>query len=220
MVDDAKKPAIKLVPDDPEATPIPQPEEFNLDAFKTKQASTIANVETLQTALPHHSISQAKDFVRLHPDEERYWSPELCFVNVPIKGQKNNTLHLINEDLAMQYLPSARIQRFRLALATKPNDVFFLCVVPTRNEDNAWNNSNRQACEQAKTLWTSATSRKDEGVDSYKIDVSRDSDAFPPPKWPTQNLNNLIQVTFANRMIMKADHPGLLRLIGAKQTVS
>ena len=71
--------------------------------------------------------------MRLHPDEETYWSHELCFVNVPIKGQKRDTLHLIDEDLAMRYLPSGKIQRFRLALATKPFDVFFLCHVPSRN---------------------------------------------------------------------------------------
>ena len=70
--------------------------------------------------LPHHNIAQAKDFVRLHPNEDTYWSPELCFVNVPIKGQKRDTLHLIDEDLAMRYLPSGRILRFRLVLATKP----------------------------------------------------------------------------------------------------
>ena len=89
--------------------------------------------------MPHHSISQAKDFVRLHADEESYWSPELCFVNVPIKGQKQDTLHLIEEDLAMQYLPSGRIKRFRLALATQALRRFFLCHVPTQNTDNEWN---------------------------------------------------------------------------------
>ena len=77
----------------------------------------------------------------MHPDEE-YWSDELCFVNVPIKGQKHDTLHLIEEDLAMRYLPSARIQRFRVALAAKPCDVFFLCIVPTQNIDNSWVSSN------------------------------------------------------------------------------
>ena len=91
----------------------------------------MAGVETLSTGLPHHKIAAAKDFVRLHPDEETYWSPELCFVNVPIKGQKRDTLHLINEDLAMRHLPSGKIQHFRLALATKPHDAFFLCEVPT-----------------------------------------------------------------------------------------
>jgi hypothetical protein len=50
--------------------PIVKPSGFNLDKFKSKNAAALANVGTLQTALPHHSISQAKDFVRLHPNVE------------------------------------------------------------------------------------------------------------------------------------------------------
>jgi hypothetical protein len=218
----ADEPKFKVVGEevDDEALSVPKPDTFSLNKFKSKRAAAIANVETLLTALPHHSMSQAKDFVRLHPDEEKYWSPELCFVNVPIKGQKRDTLHLIDEELAMRYLPSAKILRFRLALATKPGDVFFLCHVPSRNTDNPWNASNLQACEQAKTLWIQATSRKEEGVEAYKIDVARDADAFPAPKWPTQTLEEIIGRTFEGRRIETADHPGLLRLIGAKQSVS
>jgi hypothetical protein len=59
-----------------------------------------------------------------------------------------------------------------------------------------------------------------EGVESYKIDSSRDIDAFDEPKWPTQSIHELIEVTFAGRMIETPDHPGLLRLIGAKQKTS
>lgn len=197
---------------------IAKPEGFDLDKFKSKRAAAAANVETLLTALPHHSIAQAKDFVRLHPHEENYWSSELCFVNVPIKGSKRDTLHLIVEDIAMRFLPSAKILRFRLALATKPYDVFFLCQVPTQNRDNTFNASNIAACEQAKMLWVLVTSRKEEGVDAYKVDHARDPDAFPEPRWPTQSLKNLIESTFAGRMIEGEDHPGLLRLIGARQS--
>ena len=124
---------------DDAAISVPKPEKFSLNKFKSEQGPTAANVETLLTGLPHHSISQAKDYARLHPDEKNYWSPELCFVNVPIKGQKRDTLHLINEALAKKHLPPAKILRFRLALATKPHDIFFLCHVPTRNTDNSWN---------------------------------------------------------------------------------
>jgi hypothetical protein len=97
---------------------IPKPAAFSLDAFKSTRGPNIAGVEELLTALPHHSLSQAKDWVRLHPDEEKYWSPEYCFVHVPILGARE-TLHFITEDLARRYLPSARVLRFRLALATK-----------------------------------------------------------------------------------------------------
>jgi hypothetical protein len=215
------KPNLRAVQDDDAPPqPIAKPSAFDLGKFKSKGAAALAGVETLQTALPHHPISHAKDYARLHHDEENFWSPELCFVNVPIKGQKRDTLHLIDEELAMRYLSPAKILRFRLALATKPYDVFFLCHVPTQNLDNSWNQSNLIACAQAKTLWTEASSRKDEGIESYKIDASRDPDAFPAPKWPTQSLDNIIGTTFAGRTIEQEDHPGLLRLIGAKQKLS
>jgi hypothetical protein len=204
---------------DVEPLSIPKPSGFSLDKFKSKHPATVAGVETLPTGLPHHKIAAAKDFVRLHPDEETHWSPELCFVNVPIKGQKRDTLHLINEELAMRYLPSGKILRFRLALGTKPHNVFFLCEVPTRNEDNSWNADNLLACEKAKTTWVQTTSRKEEGIDGYKIDYAKDQDAFPAPKWPNQPLAELIDKTFAGRMIDREDHPALLRLIGAKQSV-
>jgi hypothetical protein len=202
-----------------EPVSIPKPGPLNLSAFKSTRAATTAAVETLQTALSHHKISEARDFVRLHSDPDNYWSAELCFVSVPIQGQRRDSLHLIREDLVVQYLPSGRIQRFRLALATKPNDAFFLCHVPTQNEDNAWNSTNLQACELAKTNWTMVSSRKGEGVEGYKNDFAKDADAFPPPKWPKQSLEYLILATFADRMITNETHPALLRLIGAKQQV-
>jgi hypothetical protein len=224
----SQKPTIVPVTSLPESEPITiaKPGEFCLDKFKSKRAPTIAGVGTLQTALPHHSMAEAKDWVRLHPNEAEYWSPEFCFVSVPIKGQKRETLHLIEEELAMRHLPSGRIQRFRFALATKPHDKFFLCHVPSQNLDNAWNETNLQACFNAKALWTQAVSRKDEGVDGYQIIFARDPKdapngaAFPEPAWPTQKLESLIAVTFAGRTIDDDNHPGLLRLIGAKQSTS
>jgi hypothetical protein len=217
MSDDPK---LKVVYPETEPVSIPKPGEFDLSKFKSSRAAAVAGVETMLTALPHHSISQAKDFVRLHPNEQKYWSDELCFVNVPIKGQKRDTMHLIEEQLAMRFLPSAKIIRFRLALATKPHDVFFLCHVPSQNLDNNWNVSNLQACEQAKQLWTQATSRKEEGVEAYKIDSSHHTDAFPDPKWPAQSLDELIVRTFTGRTIEDDKHPGLARLIGARQEIS
>jgi hypothetical protein len=203
-----------------EVAPIAKPSAFSLDKFKTKRTAAIANVETLLAGLPLCKFAEAKDFVRLHPDEESYWSPELCFVNVPIKGQKHATLHLIDEDLALRYLSPGEILRFRLALATKPYDAFFFCIVPTRNLDNSYNKTCLLACERAKTLWVQLTSLKETGVEDYKIDLAKDHDAFPEPKWPAQTLNELIEKTVAGRMIDRDDHPGLLRKIGAKQSLS
>jgi hypothetical protein len=199
---------------------IAKPGSFSLNKFKSTVAPTIASVQTLLTALACHKLADANDFARLHPNEETHWSDELCFVNVPIVGQKRDTLHLISEDLALRFLESKRIQRFRLALATKPHDVFFLCHVPSRNLDNKFNETNLLGCQQAKTSWVQLTSRKGEGVDEYKISYARDQDAFPAPSWPTQSLEELILVTYTGRMIDTPENPALLRLIGAKQAIS
>jgi hypothetical protein len=110
-----------------------------LDQCKSTLDPSIPGIEVLITALPHCRISDVNDWVRLHPNDKAYWSTEYCFVNVPIVGQKRDTLHLVFEDLAKRFLPSKIVKRFRLVLATKPHDVFFLCEVPTRNLDNTWN---------------------------------------------------------------------------------
>jgi len=201
--------------EEPVPPKIVKPEGF-LEKFRSKRPPAIAGVATLLTPLPLLRIADANDFVRLHPSEEDYWSPELCFVSVPIKGEKRDMLHLIDEEIAVQYLPSKKIQRQRLALAAKPHDVFFFCIVPSQNLDNSWNATAIVACEKAQSLWIQATSRKAEGVEAYKIDHAVDQDAFPDPNWPSRTLDELLEVTFRNANIDTDNHPALLRLIGAK----
>ena len=88
-------------------TPIKKPGSFSLDKFMSKHPANLPGVRTLLGPLPHYPIVDAKDFVRLHSDKA-YWSPELCFVNVPIVGVKKDTIHLIDEALALKYLPPGR----------------------------------------------------------------------------------------------------------------
>jgi hypothetical protein len=206
----------------PEAEVVPlkivKPTGGFLEKYRAKKAPTIGGVETLLTPLPIMKLSDARDFVKVSADED-YWSPELCFVSVPIQGEKRDMLHLIDEELALQYLPANKIRRFRLVLATKPYDVFFLAQLPTMNLDNSWNSSALKAFEQAKVNWVCVTSRKAEGAEAYKIDAAQDLDAFPDPKWPSRSLEQLIETTFHGAQIETADHPALLRLIGARQTL-
>ena len=206
--------------DDTVSLKIVKPTPAFMDKFRSKKPPTLAGVETLLTALPILKLGSVRDFFRLHPNEDSYWTPELCFVNVPIKGTKKDLLHLIDEDIAVEYLQTGEIMRKRLVLASKPHDVFFFLDVPTRNQDNSWNKTALEACERAKALWVKGSSRKEEGVDEYKIMAARDADVFPLVQWPKRTCDELLEVTFRTTNIDTDRHPGLLRLIGAKQDLT
>jgi hypothetical protein len=205
-----------------EALSIEKPKGSGLARFKSTSLEP-EKIETLLTGLPHYPISSAKDWVRLHDDETTHWSDEYCFVNVPVPGQKDNTLHLIIAELARK-LPTGLVQKFRLALASKPHDVFFLAHVPSRNLDNEWNRTNLQGCEQAKTLWTRVTSQREKGIEGYHIDSSvaekEGKKPFPDPKWPKETLDELTEATFTGRMILSEQDPAWLRLVGGAQKLS
>jgi hypothetical protein len=159
-------------------------------------------------------LADARDFVRLHPDEESYWSAEFCFVNVPVKGQKRDTLHLIDEDIAEAFLPQGKVLRHRLALATKPYDTLFLAIVPSQNLDNEWNADCLRGCHEAKGNWVQLVSMRDEGRDGYRLQLARNANAFPAPRWPTQPLPQIIEGAFRGRFIADENSPALARLIG------
>jgi hypothetical protein len=206
---------IHAVNPEEKAAPIKKPSKFSLDQFKS-QVPSLAGVETLQAALPIMRLSDANDFVRLHEDEtSEYWTPELAFVMVPVP-KAPAILHLIDTNLAARFLQPKNVLCYRLALASKPFGAFFLCPIPTANTDNIWNATMLQAAQQAKTLWTKALSRKAEGAEGYKIERSEDPDAFDPPVWPTQTMNELLEVTFTDRMIQDEDCAPLRRLRGLR----
>ena len=142
------------------------------------------------------------------------------FVEVPVEGSKKRTmLHTIDDDLAVMHLSAKKIKRFRLALATKPNNKFFWCRVPSQNLDNAYNADAVKACYMAQTRWIQASSRQD-GKDGYEIKFARNEDAFVETTWPTRSIDELLEVTFEGVNIEHDRHPGLLRLIAAKQDLT
>jgi hypothetical protein len=204
---------------DPAPTSIPKPTKSKLDQFKTKVQPS--QVEPRQGPLPHHKISEAKDFVRIHANRENYWSAELCFVSVPIRGQKEETLHLIDEDVAKRNdIPEGKIERFALALASKPYDHFFLAHIPTRNLDNSWNLSCMEGIESAQTWWTELVSLKKENKERYQVTPAKDNNAFPAPNWPKGYIDEYILASFEGRLVMDDDHPVILRLTGRPQKTS
>jgi hypothetical protein len=76
-------------------------------------------------------------------------------------------------------LPSKKIKRQRLALASKPFDNFFFCIV--RRETWTIRGTVGGWPVKGKTVWIQATSRDAESVE-LPDKIARDPDAFPDPK--------------------------------------
>jgi hypothetical protein len=220
MTDNATPKKLQVVLPPEGAAPVAKPKSGHLMNRFRSSVGTADAVAPLPRQLPHFKIAEAKDFVRLHPDEAEYWSFQLAFVNVPIIGQKRDTLHLIDETVAAEArLPRGKLQHFRLALASKPHDVHFLCHVPSLNLDNQYNKTSRDACYRAQGEWVEVVSLRLENKEDYDVVPARNQEAFPEPKWPDQSLLDIIENAFEGRLITDMGSPALARLIGDRQNL-
>jgi hypothetical protein len=159
--------AVNAPPSEPEPDPpvtVEKPAGSKLDRFKSTRTAAPAGVKTLLGPMPVLKLSEAKDFVMVHPDPA-YWSSELCFVSVPVQGVKNNVNHLGFEDVLMSVVSDDEVERHALALASKPCGVFFLAIIPTQNLENTWNETALEGATKAKAGWVKVVSRRKEGVD-------------------------------------------------------
>ena len=199
----------KIVPLTPENSPpdeapmsIPKPSKSQLDMFKSTRDPSIAGVETLLTALPHHNMSEAKDWVRLHPDEENYWSPELCFVHRADQRAKTRPA-ASDQRRSGQALPRQRSDP-ALSLGAGDQSRTTSSFSVTCRRRTSTTPGTTPACGLAcrpRAKWAQATSRKGENAEGYQITYAKDQDSFPEPNWPKQTLDELILVTFNGRMI-------------------
>jgi hypothetical protein len=206
------------------ASPLIKPDApFSLDRFKSKRDKTAANVEIDPGPLPVSRIVDVKDFVRVHHDEENFWSDELTFISVPIKGMKKEQLHIIDQELAVTTLEPAQILWMRLALASKPDGKLFLAQIPSmENMDNTWNSTHFDAIRRAQKVWLMAVSRAKTGEEGYEVVLAKSQDAFKLA-WGKRTLLEHIERSFKGRIIMPDEgsqygskHEAFLRKIGAE----
>ena len=216
MPEETSRPKLEVVSPTDLSEPIPIPGEFSLEKFKSTQAASLAGVETLLTALPQCSIAQAKDFVRLHPDEDAYWSPELCFVSRPNQRPEARYYASDRRDVG-QAIPAERPHCSGFVWRSRPNPTtyFFSAKSPAA----AWTISGtppiRRLASKQKRCGRKLPhdeTRISKATKSTRLEPRR----FPRAKVANASLRKLLEVTYAGRTIETHDNPALLRLIGAK----
>jgi hypothetical protein len=214
---------VKTVAAEVELTPISKPSTTAaLNKFKSKRAPGLPGTNSRPDVLDIRRIGELKDYVRLSPFEH-HWSEEFCFTAVPIDGQKDGMLHLITEELAEKYLPPKLVLRFRLALASgATKGSFFLCVVPSQNLTNGYNQTALDCCNEGKHRWVMASALKEKNQERYHINHAEDKDFAPVPDWDSMpTVDELVLSKFAGLLsIDTPDHPALLRRRGKRQVTS
>ena len=82
-----KKTKVPEAPENVVPLNIPKPKPIGfLEKFKSKRAPTIGGVETFSPR--SHITRSRRPMIRpLHPAEDNYWSPELCFVRYRLKAR-------------------------------------------------------------------------------------------------------------------------------------
>jgi hypothetical protein len=198
------------------ATPLTKPTKFSLKDFATEQNPSKPGVEPTTPALSLMRLAEVKDFFLLHPDEENYWSVEVALIHVPTKGSKETTLHLILDSIVQKHsdVLRARVKYCRIALGSKPDNVFFLAMIPTRNLDNKYNAAAIRGAVQAKSgTWTILTSRKADGCDDYAVGKAKNNEAALPIKWPHESLDEIFETSIGDKFIKTEEHTALDRLL-------
>jgi hypothetical protein len=111
----------------------------------------------------------------------------------------------------------ARVRYWQIVLGAKPDNVFFLGLVPTRNPDNGYNEAAIRGAMQAKSgIWTTLTSRKSEGHEDYLVGKAQDDVAFLEPEWPAYSLDEIVEASLGGKLIKTVEHPALDRLLGRR----
>jgi hypothetical protein len=110
-------------------------------------------------------------------------------------------------ELAGEWLP-----RLLVTVLTRQN-VLLLWPVPLPDESgrrNAWAESAREACEQAKSHWVRL--RSDMSLGAYRIYLAEGK--LSEPDWPDKSFKEILALGFRDRVIDSADHPVIRRLRG------
>ena len=190
------------------------------EKFKSKNAPTISGVQTLLTALPIIKIGDVDDWTRLHPSEDDYWSCEMCFVRCRSRAPSATCCTSSMTTSRCSTCQPRRSSGIGWRWPASRTMCSFSASCRAKTSTTAWNADALKACHLAQTHWVQAMSRRSEGAEGYEIKFAQDQDAFPEPKWPTRSLDELLEVTFKDANIDHDRHPGLLRLIGAKQDLT
>jgi hypothetical protein len=173
----------------------------DLDAAEARDATAVSPTRRVLTRL---SVKRPEKhwFFRTHP--------EFSFQCWLYEDRDERETFYVWPGIADELVGFARLVLLRLAV-TRQNTVFVFPVKLTADGGSrSWNETARDAAEQAQKRWVSMRSNSQEGC--YEIHLAEG--VWPEPEWPELSKAEILKLAFGDRVIMSADHPVIHRLRG------
>ena len=173
----------------------------DLEAAEARDATATAPTRRMLTRL---SVKRPEKhwFFRTHP--------EFSFQCWLYEDRDERETFYVWPQIADELTGFARLVLLRLSV-TRQGTVF---IFPVKLQQDAgarmWNETARDAAEQAQKRWVSMRSNLQEGC--YEIYLAEGT--WPEPEWPELTKPEILKLAFGDRVIMTADHPVILRLRG------
>ena len=192
------------MPENPSTIPDPF---GDLSALRLDQSyAETAGVKKLLTTVPVRKPNR-QDFVRVHPDPAYRLTPAAI-----IEDKEDREIYLVMPHMAQELLGEFNVAT--LYTAINRQGVLHLWPVKLPGSDgkhNEWHRSAGEAAERAMKKWVRVTSNISLGA--YEI---REAEVdTPEPDWPNAPFEEILNVAFRDRIVVRTNHPLVRRLRGA-----
>jgi hypothetical protein len=182
------------------------PNPFNPAALRLDQSyADTVGVKKLLNTVPVRKPNR-QDFVRVHPD------PAFRLTHAAIiEVKEDREVFLVTPNMA-QALPG-EFSTVTLFTTINRQGVLHLWPVKLPSPDgkhNEWHRSAAEAAERAMTKWVRVTSSMSLGA----YEIFEASGDLPEPVWPDISFQEILKTAFRDRIVDRADHPLVQRLLG------
>jgi hypothetical protein len=181
------------------------PDPFDLDSLCLSQDFTeTVGVKKLLKTVPARRPNP-QDFVRVHP------SPDYRRNLVCIDLRDDRECYVVRPEIAAQ-LAGETVMKTIFTAITRQGAVFLwpVAIPPPDVKPNEWWRSAREAAELAISRWIRV--KADMHLGAYQIFEAEGT--IPEPTWPDLSYQDLLRISFRDRMVDRVDHPVIHRLRG------
>jgi hypothetical protein len=178
----------------------------NLSALRLNQSyADTVGVKKLLTTVPVRKPNR-QEFVRVHPDPAYRLTPAAI-----IEVKEDREVYLVMPDMATN-LPGEFSTAMLLTTINRQGTLHIWPVkLPTpEGRQNEWHRSAAEAAERAMKKWVRVTSSMSLGA----YEIFEAGGDLPEPVWPDYAFEEILKIAFRDRVVDRADHPLVQRLLG------